>query len=110
MGANRLARDGAAIMNQVMRAAHFVRSVCTPRMVRICKKKVFTSARVMKLCAYSRRALRPKEMAQDALNRFRWPTLMMFGPRECGINPIPKTAIKWKIKGKANDELRQRSF
>jgi ring-1,2-phenylacetyl-CoA epoxidase subunit PaaA len=47
-----------------------------------------------------------KRMAQDALNRWWWPSLMMFGPRD-EESTHTEQAIKWKIKLKTNDELRQ---
>jgi ring-1,2-phenylacetyl-CoA epoxidase subunit PaaA len=46
-------------------------------------------------------------MAQDALNRWWWPTLMMFGPTD-DKSPNSAQAIKWKIKRESNDQLRQR--
>jgi ring-1,2-phenylacetyl-CoA epoxidase subunit PaaA len=48
-----------------------------------------------------------KEMAQDALNRWWWPSLMMFGPPDAE-SPNTENAIKWKIKRESNDQLRQR--
>jgi len=45
-------------------------------------------------------------MAQDALNRFWWPSIMMFGPQD-SESPRSGNAMKWKIKRKTNDELRQ---
>ena len=47
-----------------------------------------------------------KRMAQDAVNRFWWPTLMMFGPNDSD-SPNSAELIKWKVKTKSNDELRQ---
>jgi ring-1,2-phenylacetyl-CoA epoxidase subunit PaaA len=47
------------------------------------------------------------EMAQDALNRLWWPSLMMFGPTDKD-SPNSAKAMKWKIKRESNDELRQR--
>ena len=47
-----------------------------------------------------------KEMAQDALNRFWWPSIMMFGPHD-GDSPRSGNAMKWKIKRETNDDLRQ---
>ena len=47
-----------------------------------------------------------KEMAQDALNRYWWPSLMMFGPRD-DESPNTEQSMLWKIKRKTNDELRQ---
>ena len=47
-----------------------------------------------------------KEMAQDALNRWWWPSLMMFGPKDSESTNSDQS-MKWKIKRKTNDELRQ---
>ena len=46
-------------------------------------------------------------MAQDALNRWWWPSLMMFGPTDAN-SPNSAQSFKWKIKRKSNDELRQK--
>jgi ring-1,2-phenylacetyl-CoA epoxidase subunit PaaA len=46
-------------------------------------------------------------MAQDAFNRWWWPTLMMFGPKD-SESPNSEQSMKWKIKRFSNDELRQR--
>lgn len=98
--------DGAAIINQVM----LTRTSFGPyarAMVRICKEESFHQRQgfeiMLTLC---RGTPVQKEMAQDALNRWWWPSLMMFGPRD---NESPHTAqsMKWKIKRKTNDELRQ---
>jgi len=48
-----------------------------------------------------------KAMAQDALNRFWWPSLMMFGPHDAE-SANTGNAVKWKIKRETNDELRQK--
>jgi ring-1,2-phenylacetyl-CoA epoxidase subunit PaaA len=48
-----------------------------------------------------------REMAQDALNRWWWPSIMMFGPHDTDSVHSSK-AVKWKIKRESNDELRQR--
>ncbi|HAG49162.1 MAG TPA: 1,2-phenylacetyl-CoA epoxidase subunit A, partial [Cryomorphaceae bacterium] len=47
-----------------------------------------------------------KEMAQDALNRWWWPSIMMFGPSDDN-SPNSAQSMKWRIKRKSNDELRQ---
>jgi ring-1,2-phenylacetyl-CoA epoxidase subunit PaaA len=49
---------------------------------------------------------RQKAMVQDAINRWWWPTMMMFGPRDRD-SPNSPTLIRWGIKTKTNDELRQ---
>ncbi|MFK7757021.1 MAG: 1,2-phenylacetyl-CoA epoxidase subunit PaaA [Flavobacteriales bacterium] len=98
--------DGAAIINQVM----LTRTSYGPyarAMVRICKEESFHQRQgyemMLTLCNGTPAQ---KEMAQDALNRFWWPSLMMFGPRD-EESPHTEQAMKWKIKRKTNDELRQ---
>ncbi len=98
--------DGAAIMNQVM----LTRTSYGPyarAMVRICKEESFHQRQgyeiLLTLCRGSEEQ---KAMAQDALNRWWWPSLMMFGPRDAD-SPHTAQSMKWKIKRKTNDELRQ---
>ncbi len=98
--------DGAAIINQVM----LTRTSFGPyarAMVRICKEESFHQRQgyeiMLTLC---RGTNVQKEMAQDALNRWWWPSLMMFGPRD-NESPHTEQSMKWKIKRKTNDELRQ---
>jgi len=97
--------DGAAIINQVM----LTRTSFGPysrAMVRICKEESFHQRQgyeiMLTLCNGTEEQ---KEMAQDALNRFWWPSLMMFGPRD-EDSPNTEQSMKWKIKRKTNDELR----
>ncbi|MGI9542412.1 MAG: 1,2-phenylacetyl-CoA epoxidase subunit PaaA, partial [Cyclobacteriaceae bacterium] len=98
--------DGAAIINQVM----LTRTSYGPyarAMVRICKEESFHQRQgfeiMLTLCKGSKVQ---KEMAQDALNRWWWPSLMMFGPRDADSTHT-ELSMKWKIKRKSNDELRQ---
>ena len=98
--------DGAAIINQVM----LTRTSYGPyarAMVKICKEESFHQRQgyemMITLCNGSPEQ---KAMAQDALNRWWWPSLMMFGPRD-EESPHTEQAMKWKIKRKTNDELRQ---
>lgn len=98
--------DGAAIINQVM----LTRTSYGPyarAMVKICKEESFHQRQgyemMITLCNGTPEQ---KAMAQDALNRFWWPSLMMFGPRD-EESPHTEQAMKWKIKRKTNDELRQ---
>lgn len=98
--------DGAAIINQVM----LTRTSYGPyarAMVRICKEESFHQRQgyeiMLTLCQGT--AIQ-KEMAQDALNRWWWPSLMMFGPRD-EESTHTEQSMKWKIKRKTNDELRQ---
>ena len=99
--------DGAAIMNQVplCRASYgpYARA-----MIRVCKEESFHQRQgfeiLLTLCRGSRAQ---KEMAQDALNRWWWPSLMMFGPND-DASPHTAQSMKWKIKRFTNDELRQK--
>ena len=98
--------DGAAIINQVM----LTRTSFGPyarAMVRICKEESFHQRQgyeiMLTLCQGTEVQ---KQMAQDALNRWWWPSLMMFGPRDQDSSHTEQS-MKWKIKRKTNDELRQ---
>jgi ring-1,2-phenylacetyl-CoA epoxidase subunit PaaA len=99
--------DGAAIMNQVM----LQRSSYGPysrAMIRICKEESFHQRQGYEaMCTMAFGSAEQKVMAQDALNRFWFPTLMMFGPPD-SESPNSDNAVKWKIKRETNDELRQR--
>lgn len=98
--------DGAAIMNQVM----LTRTSYGPyarAMVRICKEESFHQRQGYEiLLTLSKGTEVQKEMAQDALNRWWWPSLMMFGPTD-EASTHTEQSMKWKIKRKTNDELRQ---
>jgi ring-1,2-phenylacetyl-CoA epoxidase subunit PaaA len=98
--------DGAAIMNQVA----LCRTSYGPyarAMVKICKEESFHQRQgyesLIKLCSGTPQQ---KAMAQDAMNRFWWPALMMFGPSDAESTHSDQS-IKWKIKRFTNDELRQ---
>ncbi|WMX12211.1 MULTISPECIES: 1,2-phenylacetyl-CoA epoxidase subunit PaaA [unclassified Aureispira] len=98
--------DGAAIMNQVMltRASYgpYARA-----MVRICKEESFHQRQGYEITmALAQGTPEQKEMAQDALNRWWWPSLMMFGPNDADSTHSAQS-MAWKIKRKSNDELRQ---
>lgn len=99
--------DGAAIMNQVM----LQRTSYGPysrAMIRICKEESFHQRQgyeTMMRLAFG--TSEQKQMAQDALNRWWFPTLMMFGPPD-RESPNSENAIKWRIKRETNDQLRQR--
>jgi ring-1,2-phenylacetyl-CoA epoxidase subunit PaaA len=107
MGAIGWLVDGAAIMNQVplTRASYgpYARG-----MVRICKEESFHQRQgyeiLLTLCRGSKEQ---KAMAQDALNRWWWPSLMMFGPND-DASPHTAQSMKWKIKRFSNDDLRQK--
>ncbi|MBK9013059.1 MAG: 1,2-phenylacetyl-CoA epoxidase subunit A [Saprospiraceae bacterium] len=98
--------DGAAIMNQVM----LTRTSYGPyarAMVRICKEESFHQRQGYEIMiAMAKGSPEQKAMAQDSLNRWWWPSLMMFGPSDSESTHSDQ-ALKWKIKRKSNDELRQ---
>jgi ring-1,2-phenylacetyl-CoA epoxidase subunit PaaA len=98
--------DGAAIMNQVM----LTRTSYGPyarAMVRICKEESFHQRQGFEiLLVLSRGTAAQKIMCQDAINRWWWPALMMFGPKDSESTNSDQS-MKWKIKRKTNDELRQ---
>ena len=99
--------DGAAIMNQIplCRCSYgpYARA-----MVRICKEESFHQRQGYDiLLALCRGTPEQKAMAQDALDRWWWPSLMMFGPPDAESVHSAQSA-KWKIKLLSNDELRQR--
>lgn len=107
MGAIGWLVDGAAIMNQVpLCRASF--GPYSRAMIRICKEESFHQRQgyeiLMTLCKGS---AEQKAMAQDALNRWWWPSLMMFGPGD-DDSPHTRQSMAWKIKRFTNDELRQR--
>lgn len=98
--------DGAAIMNQVM----LTRTSYGPyarAMVRICKEESFHQRQGYEiLLTLSRGTDEQKAMLQESVNRFWWPALMMFGPNDAESTHSAQS-MKWKIKRKTNDELRQ---
>ncbi|TFH68714.1 1,2-phenylacetyl-CoA epoxidase subunit A [Gammaproteobacteria bacterium LSUCC0057] len=98
--------DGAAIVNQItlQRTSYgpYARA-----MVRICKEESFHQRQGYEsLMVLANGSPEQKAMAQDALNRWWWPALMMFGPHD-GESAHSAQSMKWKIKRKSNDELRQ---
>jgi len=99
--------DGAAIVNQVA----LCRTSYGPysrAMVRICKEESFHQRQGYEgMLALAKGSAQQKQMAQDALNRYWWPALMMFGPSDAN-SPNSAQSLKWKIKRFTNDELRQR--
>ena len=99
--------DGAAIMNQVQLQKTSY-GPYSRAMIRICKEESFHQRQgydiMMKLCTGTPEQ---KAMAQDAMDRWWWPSLMMFGPSdEASVHSAQSMA--WKIKILSNDELRQR--
>jgi len=99
--------DGAAIVNQI--------SLCRTSygpyaraMVRICKEESFHQRQGYEIMqALASGSPEQKQMAQDALDRWWWPTLMMFGPHDAE-SAHSQQSMKWKIKRQSNDELRQK--
>ena len=107
MGAVGWLVDGAAIQNQVM----LCRTSYGPysrAMVRICKEESFHQRQGYEIMMHLARGTKEqKAMAQDALNRWWWPSLMMFGPSDID-SPHTQQSMAWNIKRFSNDELRQR--
>jgi ring-1,2-phenylacetyl-CoA epoxidase subunit PaaA len=99
--------DGAAIVNQVslQRTSYgpYARA-----MVRICKEESFHQRQGYEIMATMMNGTAAqREMAQDAMNRWWWPSLMMFGPHDSD-SPHSGKAFDWKIKRISNDDLRQK--
>ncbi|HRF07089.1 MAG TPA: 1,2-phenylacetyl-CoA epoxidase subunit A [Xanthobacteraceae bacterium] len=99
--------DGAAIMNQIplCRCSYgpYARA-----MIRICKEESFHQRQGYEIMmALARGTPEQKAMAQDALNRWWWPSVMMFGPSDTESQHSDQT-MKWKIKRFSNDDLRQK--
>ena len=99
--------DGAAIMNQVM----LCRTSYGPyarAMVRICKEESFHQRQGFEiLLTLSKGSEGQRRMCQDAIDRWWWPSVMMFGPND-DASPHSAQSMQWKIKRFSNDELRQR--
>lgn len=99
--------DGAAIVNQVA----LCRTSYGPyarAMVKICKEESFHQRQGYEACmALAQGSEQQRQMLQDAINRFWWPSLMMFGPGDDN-SPNSAKSLSWKIKRHTNDELRQR--
>jgi ring-1,2-phenylacetyl-CoA epoxidase subunit PaaA len=99
--------DGAAIMNQVplQRTSYgpYARA-----MVRVCKEESFHQRQGYEIMMHLAAGTpEQKRMAQDALNRWWWPSLMMFGPPDDN-SPNTAQSMRWRIKRETNDELRQK--
>ena len=99
--------DGAAIVNQTVLAkasyGPYARS-----MIRICKEENFHKRQGYEICAVLASGTdAQKAMVQDAVNRWWWPSLMMFGPGDAN-SPNSAELLRWKVKRFSNDELRQR--
>lgn len=106
MGAIGWLVDGAAIMNQIP----LCRTSYGPyarAMIRICKEESFHQRQGYEIMlTLARGTPQQKAMAQDALNRWWWPSLMMFGPPDVA-SPHTDQSMRWKIKRFTNDALRQ---
>lgn len=99
--------DGAAIVNQVsLQRTSF--GPYSRAMIRICKEESFHQRQGYEIMAKMMQGTKEqKAMAQDAMNRWWWPALMMFGPHDAD-SPHSGNAVKWKIKRESNDTLRQK--
>jgi ring-1,2-phenylacetyl-CoA epoxidase subunit PaaA len=99
--------DGAAIVNQTVLAKASYGPYARA-MIRICKEENFHKRQGYEIVAtLATGTPAQKAMVQDALNRWWWPSLMMFGPSDKD-SPNSAELLKWRVKRKTNDELRQR--
>lgn len=99
--------DGAAIVNQTMLAKASYGPYARA-MIRICKEENFHKRQGYESVAtLARGTPEQKAMVQDALNRWWWPSLMMFGPSDKD-SPNSAELTRWGVKRKSNDDLRQR--
>ena len=99
--------DGAAIVNQTVLAKTSYGPYARA-MVRICKEENFHKRQGYELCAtLAAGTPAQRAMLQDSVNRFWWPALMMFGPSDTD-SPNSAELLRWRVKRKTNDELRQR--
>ncbi|MEJ2129634.1 MAG: 1,2-phenylacetyl-CoA epoxidase subunit A [Woeseiaceae bacterium] len=99
--------DGAAIMNQIplCRCSY---GPYSRAMIRICKEESFHQRQGYDILVELMKGTdAQKAMAQDALNRWWWPSLMMFGPSDSESKHSAQS-MAWKIKRFSNDELRQK--
>lgn len=99
--------DGAAIVNQTVLAKASYGPYARA-MIRICKEENFHKKQGYEIIAtLAKGTPGQKAMAQDAVNRWWWPSLMMFGPSDTN-SPNTAELMRWRVKRKTNDELRQR--
>jgi ring-1,2-phenylacetyl-CoA epoxidase subunit PaaA len=99
--------DGAAIMNQVPLCRNSYGPYARA-MVRICKEESFHQRQGFEiLLTLSRGSEAQRQMCQESINRWWWPSVMMFGPNDAA-SPHTAQSMKWKIKRFTNDELRQK--
>ena len=107
MGAIGWLVDGAAIVNQVslQRTSY---GPYSRAMIRICKEESFHQRQGYQIMlVLARGSAEQKAMAQDALDRWWWPSLMMFGPHDSESAHTAKS-MQWKLKRESNDHLRQK--
>ena len=99
--------DGAAIVNQVsLQGTSY--GPYSRAMVKICMEESFHQRQGYEvIVSLAKGTPEQKQMAQDALNRWWWPSVMMFGPHDAE-SAHSNQSLKWKIKRESNDELRQR--
>ncbi|HKP28960.1 MAG TPA: 1,2-phenylacetyl-CoA epoxidase subunit PaaA [Gemmatimonadales bacterium] len=99
--------DGAAIVNQTVLAKTSYGPYARA-MIRICKEENFHKRQGYEIMAtLAAGTAAQKAMAQDALDRWWWPSIMMFGPSDTD-SPNSAELLKWKVKRHSNDVLRQR--
>jgi len=99
--------DGAAIVNQTVLAKASYGPYARA-MVRICKEENFHKKQGYEIVAtLAKGTPEQKAMVQDAVNRWWWPSVMMLGPSDTN-SPNTAELIRWRVKRKTNDELRQR--
>ncbi|MEW5918367.1 MAG: 1,2-phenylacetyl-CoA epoxidase subunit PaaA [Gemmatimonadota bacterium] len=99
--------DGAAIVNQTMLAKTSYGPYARA-MIRICKEENFHKRQGYEICSVLANGTpAQRAMVQDAVNRWWWPSLMMFGPSDKD-SPNSAELIRWRVKRESNDTLRQR--
>ena len=99
--------DGAAIVNQTMLAKTSYGPYARA-MIRICKEENFHKRQGYEICSVLAAGTpAQRDMVQDAVNRWWWPSLMMFGPSDKD-SPNSAELIRWRVKRESNDTLRQR--
>jgi len=99
--------DGAAIVNQTVLAKASYGPYARA-MIRICKEENFHKKQGYEIVAtLANGTPEQKAMVQDAVNRWWWPSVMMLGPSDTN-SPNTAELIRWRVKRKTNDELRQR--
>jgi ring-1,2-phenylacetyl-CoA epoxidase subunit PaaA len=99
--------DGAAIMNQTALARGSY-GPYSRAMVRICKEESFHNRQGYEIMlTLAQGTPEQKEMAQDALNRWWWPSIMMLGPSD-DKSPNSEQLMRWKVKMESNDAIRER--